>query len=54
MVLIPFKKHPVPYLRIPEGISATLVKGFASENVAKFLDICEPKIKSSSPQGVTC
>jgi hypothetical protein len=33
------KRHPVLSLRTPEGISAARVKGFTSENVARFFDI---------------
>jgi hypothetical protein len=31
------KSHPVLFMRNPEGISANRVKGFISQNVARFL-----------------
>ena len=30
------KRHPVIFMRTPEGISAARVKGCTSENVARF------------------
>jgi len=38
------KRHPVLSLRTPEGISAARVKGFTSENVARFFDIYESEV----------
>jgi hypothetical protein len=31
------KRYPVISMRTPEGISATRVKGFTPENIARFL-----------------
>ena len=40
------KRHPVISVKSPERISAARVKGFTSENVAKFFDICEPELRT--------
>jgi hypothetical protein len=37
-------------MRIPEGISLTRVKGFTSENVARFFDIYESELRKLNHQ----
>jgi hypothetical protein len=37
-------------LRTPEGISAARVKGFTSENVARFFDIYESGVRTVNRQ----
>ena len=39
------KRHPVISMRIPEGIYASRVKGFTSENAARFFDIYESELR---------
>jgi hypothetical protein len=36
-------------MRTPEGISAAQVKGFTSENVARFFDIYESELRKGNP-----
>jgi hypothetical protein len=40
-----FQRHPVMSMRTPEGTSAARVKGFTSENVARFFDIYESVLR---------
>jgi hypothetical protein len=40
-----FKRHPVISMRTPGGISAAPVKGFTSENVARFFYIYESELR---------
>jgi hypothetical protein len=40
------KRHPILSVRSPEGISAARVKGFTSENVARFFDIYESELRN--------
>jgi hypothetical protein len=46
----PLERHPVLSLRIPEGISAARVKGFTSENAARFFDIYESEVRKFNHQ----
>ena len=39
------QRHPVISMRTPEGISAARVKGFTSENVARFFDVYESELR---------
>jgi hypothetical protein len=50
MASIPFERPPVLSLRTPEVISAARVKGFTSENVARFFDVYESEVRRVNHQ----
>ena len=50
MALILFKRYPVLSTRTPGGISAALVKGFTSDNLARFFDSYESELRKVNHQ----
>jgi len=48
MASILLERHSVISMRTIEGISAARVKGFTSENLARFFDIYESEIRKAN------